>query len=119
MNKERRKAISDVLKDLATQRGNIDEAKGYIEALKGRLEEIKDEEQEYLDNMPESFQQGEKGQRAEEAVSRLDDADTAAANVDGTLGDAIESLQTDVIDLLEQALGEIDEIEDGANAAIE
>lgn len=38
------------------------------------LEEIKDAEQEAFDNMPESFQQGEKGEAMELAISGLDAA---------------------------------------------
>ena len=50
-----------------------------IQALINKLEDIKedidfiiDEEQEYYDNMPESIQAGEKGDKAQEAVDNLD-----------------------------------------------
>lgn len=60
MNKQRRKEISDILSAL--------------QDLHARLETVKDEEQEYYDNMPESFQNGEKGQAAEQTISNLEDA---------------------------------------------
>lgn len=72
MNKERRKAIADLIEDIE----KID-----FEDIKSRIENIRDEEQEYFDNMPESFQMGDKGQRAEEAISYLEEADSAVDEV--------------------------------------
>ena len=60
MNKERRKEI-------ARAAAMIDEAKGILESCR-------DEEQEYYDNMPESFQDGEKGSAAQEAIDALEEA---------------------------------------------
>jgi galactokinase len=60
MNNERRKSIQKAMELL-------DEAKAL-------LEEARDEEQEYYDNMPETLQSGEKGDKAQSAVSCLDDA---------------------------------------------
>ena len=54
MNKKRRKEIEDVRKSLR---------KVYEE-----LEELKDEEQEAFDNLPESFQESEKGERMQEYI---------------------------------------------------
>lgn len=36
------------------------------------LESIREEEQEYYDNMPESIQQGEKGDNAQTAIDQLE-----------------------------------------------
>lgn len=47
MNKTRRKAIDDVVAKL--------------QELRDEVESLRDEEQDYYDNMPESFQNGEKG----------------------------------------------------------
>lgn len=60
MNKERRKSISALIEEL--------------EALKERIDQIKEEEQEYYDAMPEGFQQGEKGSKAEEVIDLLESA---------------------------------------------
>ena len=51
------------------------------------IETLKDKEQDYYDNMPESFQGGEKGERASEVVSVMEDAVSS-------LDDAISSLES-------------------------
>ena len=58
----------------------------------GSLSSIQDDEQEYYDNMPESFQYGEKGSAVEEIIdtlqSALDELDTASTS----LTDCVEYL---------------------------
>ena len=83
MNNERRKAIAAV-------RGEIETLVDQFDSIKTQLEDIRDEEQDYFDNMPESFQQGDKGQAAEEAISNLDNAIDA---LDVQLDDAINYLE--------------------------
>lgn len=63
MNKERRKQIATAV-ELLEQAAVI-------------LEECYEAEQEYYDNMPESLQQGEKGQAAEDAATALSEAKDA------------------------------------------
>ncbi|RHA57653.1 hypothetical protein DW932_18260 [Bacteroides intestinalis] len=58
MNNNRRKHINDVMEQL-----NI---------LLTEIEEIKDEEQEAYDNLPESLQDGDKGEKMSEAVGNLE-----------------------------------------------
>lgn len=58
MNKDRRAQIQKLIDKLYEIQGDIDF--------------LKDEEQEYYDNMPESIQAGEKGDKAQEAVDNLD-----------------------------------------------
>lgn len=60
MNAERRKALNVI-------RENLVEAQSALESLR-------DEEQEYFDNMPESLQGGDKGSKAEAAISEMDEA---------------------------------------------
>ena len=60
MNKNRRNAISDIYDKL------ID--------IQSDLECIRDEEQEAFDNLPESIQCSERGERMEEYISSLDEA---------------------------------------------
>lgn len=117
MNKERRKAINDLI-DTAQKISDeiegdgesraMEEVRGDLSSLADDIESIRDEEQEYYDNMHENFQQGDKGQNAEAAVSALDqaidyvhDAESALENVPGedeiqealnNLSDAISSL---------------------------
>lgn len=60
MNKERRNK-------LAVLRGNLEDLAADLEALAG-------EERDAFDNMPESLQQGERGQQTEAAADALDEA---------------------------------------------
>ena len=76
MNKLRRKTLSEIL--------------DRIEGLQLEIQEVLDEEQESLDNLPESFQNGEKGEKMQE-----------------------------FIDYLEYAVSSLDECKDNINAVIE
>lgn len=58
MNKERRNKLAQA-SDLIAQSIAI-------------IEEVRDEEQEAFDNMPEGLQSGERGDRAQEVISNLD-----------------------------------------------
>lgn len=60
MNNERRKRISEVHEQLSD--------------LRDQIEELQGEEQDYYDNMPESFQNGSKGEAAQEAADSLQTA---------------------------------------------
>lgn len=60
MNKQRRKDLNQIAEAIGD--------------LRERLECCQEEEQEYLDNMPENFQFGERGEAAEEAISNIEDA---------------------------------------------
>lgn len=60
MNKERRKQLNEIAEQIGS--------------LKDQLESLRDEEQDYYDNMPESFQGGEKGERARTAIDSMDSA---------------------------------------------
>lgn len=60
MNNDRRKSLAKII--------------DAIEVAKADLESIRDEESDYYDNMPESFQQGEKGEAAQANLAQLDEA---------------------------------------------
>jgi hypothetical protein len=60
MNKDRRKA----LRDIQDQLDNIPS----FDDLKGELQDVLDAEQEAYDNMPESLQNGDNGQRMQAAL---------------------------------------------------
>lgn len=60
MNKQRRKQLA--------------EASAMISKAQEIIESVKDEEQEAHDNLPDSFQYGEKGQQMEEYIDALDEA---------------------------------------------
>ena len=58
----------------AERRKKLEKLNEEVRDILGRVEELKDEEQEYYDNMPESFQGGEKGENAEAAISSMEEA---------------------------------------------
>jgi len=71
MNKARREQLNKIFSN--------------IEEIVSRLETIRDEEQDAYDNLPESFQDSEKGQAAQQAIGYLEDAlgelDSANGNI--------------------------------------
>lgn len=71
MNKQRRKALEEIVRQLENARSDA--------------ESVKDEEQEAFDNLPESIQGGERGQKMEEHISTLEECD-------GELQDLIDKL---------------------------
>lgn len=79
MNNQRRKEIQAVLDELA--------------ALRSRVEDLQNGEQDYFDNMPENLQQSERGEKAEQAASRLEDALTAFDEIEEALNEAAEWLR--------------------------
>lgn len=83
MNKDRRKAIAELIEVIE----KID-----ADYIQTRIEELRDEEQEYFDNMPESFQMGDKGQAAEAAVSYLDEAMSAVEQIVSQIDAITEAL---------------------------
>lgn len=62
MNKARRISITKIADSL--------------QALKSDVESIQSEEQDAYDNLPESLQDSERGDRMQEAIDNLDDAMT-------------------------------------------
>ena len=76
MNNTRRKHIRDLIEKM--------------EGIKSEIEEIRTEEEEYYNNMPEAFQDGDKGDRAQTVIEYLDEAMTAAGDVIENLTSATE-----------------------------
>lgn len=66
----------------AERRKVLDKAETLISEARELLEQVKDEEQEYFDNMPESLQSGERGQKAEQCVDLIDDLVNAIDSFD-------------------------------------
>ena len=65
MNNERRKQIEAI-------NGRIAVLLAEAENIKTDVEAIRDDEQEYRDNMPDSFGEGEKGEKADAAIAALE-----------------------------------------------
>jgi uncharacterized coiled-coil DUF342 family protein len=59
-----------------------------LSEFKDELETIKDEEQEKYDNMPESFQDADKGQAMMNAIDELDYAVSSLDDCIGNIGNA-------------------------------
>lgn len=76
MNKQRRKELNEIISKL--------------ESLRDDLECLQGEEQDYYDNMPENLQCSERGERAEEAVSSLEDA---LYNIDSAIDSINEAIE--------------------------
>lgn len=74
----------------AARRKAIEKIKTTIEEAKCQLDDITGEEQDYFDAMPESFQNGETGEKAQEAVSHLEEAVSSLEDVIGALESAVE-----------------------------
>ncbi|MFQ6940616.1 MAG: hypothetical protein ACLR8T_13125 [Alistipes finegoldii] len=73
-----------------TRRKSLRELIETTEGIKSKIEELRTEEEEYYNNMPESFQDGEKGDRAQTVIEYLDEAMTAAGDVIENLTSAAE-----------------------------
>lgn len=77
MNKDRRNKLVDLSMRLT--------------AIKAELEEVKDGEQEALDNMPESLQDGERGQKMAGNVEIMDDVIDYLDQSDESLSSLIDA----------------------------
>ena len=73
-----------------TRRKSLQELIEKTEGLKLEIEELRTEEEENYNNMPEAFQDGEKGDRAQTVIEYLDEAMTAAGDVIENLTSAAE-----------------------------
>ena len=73
MNNARRKQITQLLEQL--------------ENLKADLDSILEEEQEAFDNLPESLQEGERGQASQTAIESLETAQSAFEEIVDALND--------------------------------
>lgn len=71
MNRARRKAIAEIIPQLA--------------ALREALETIRDEETEAYENMPESIQSGERGDTAQGHIDNLDSAVSEIETIESNL----------------------------------
>jgi hypothetical protein len=114
-----------------TRRRLLADAKQKIEEGMALLEIARDEEQDYFDNMPESFQSGQKGDDAQEAVdaiqSAYDEVENGIGNIEDLINGTEPTLQVDHTSLLRASLVEVTLIAapnlprpilDRANAAI-
>lgn len=62
-----------------------------LETLAESLGTLLEEENEYYDNMPENFQGGEKGEKAQAAIEAMDSALNSINEATGDISEAIEA----------------------------
>jgi len=86
MNKERRTSLSEVVVKLTAAQEILDDAKN-------RIEFCRDDEQDAYDNLPESLQEGEKGDAMQENIDALDEAFYNLDEMSDTIGETIEKIQ--------------------------
>jgi len=72
------------------RRKNIAKARDLLTEARVLIETARDEEQEYYDNMPESFQSGDKGEKASAAADALGEVASELEDFDGKLEEAAE-----------------------------
>ena len=96
MNKERRKAIDDLITEI---RGLENEITCLVQQVESAVEVILGDEQDAFDNMPESLQYAEKGEAAQEAINALEYADS---EMGGWLSDITDKAD-EIIGYLEEA----------------
>lgn len=82
MNNDRRKQLAALLEDL--QQTGLRDAMDNLSTIRDQLENIKGEEEEARDNLPESVQNGERGEKMQEAIAKMEEAcDTLTDLIDG------------------------------------
>lgn len=72
------------------RRKRITEAMEHLSLAREILEVVRDEEQEAFDNLPESLQEGERGQKMEEAADALDTAVSDLEDMESSLEECKE-----------------------------
>jgi antitoxin component HigA of HigAB toxin-antitoxin module len=77
MNKQRREALDKLVMQL--------------ESVKEEIDYLRNEEAEAYENLPESFQEGERGQKMQEGIeyieSAMDNIDEAVSNIMEVIGE--------------------------------
>ena len=73
----------------AERRKRIEKAVGMIADARSILDEVKTDEQDAFDNMPESIQASERGERMEEFIEMLEEAVSAMEEVEGNMEEII------------------------------
>ena len=87
MNAPRRKQITDLI-------NKIEEVKNTLIDLHGEVGNLLDDEQEHFDNMPEGLQNSDKGEKAQEGISALEEAQDGLSNTYDSLQEVIDQLET-------------------------
>lgn len=94
MNNTRRKSLNAIYKRVEALNELLSQVKNTADELAQELRDIHDEEQESHGNLPESLQEGERGQAMQEAMGYMDTAISALEEVANVpdLDEAMEAL---------------------------
>ena len=71
------------------RRKRLEKIQGLIDDAIAQLEEIREEEQEAFDNMPESIQDGERGETMQEHISNMEDVESSLDDARSVLEDVV------------------------------
>lgn len=73
----------------AKRRSELNRALGMLRNAHAIVETARDEEQYSYDNLPEQFQEGDRGDAMEEAISNLEDAIDAIESAEQSITEAM------------------------------
>lgn len=104
MNKSRRKELENIKSKLSDYLTEMEELKGRLDEFNEEIECVRDEEESAYDNLPESIQEGERGEQMQAAIDAMDNAmdsvneavdaiDTAMNEVGNAFDSACEFLE--------------------------
>lgn len=91
MNRDRRKELAEAITLLNGAQESLESAKDIIDS-------VRDEEEEAYDNLPESLQEGEKGEVMQVNIDSLDEIVSELEDIKDSIEVQIDAVQ-DVIDL--------------------
>lgn len=103
MNDKRRRQLKSLIKQLEKISGKLEQLKNDAEEIQSAIVELRDEEQYAFDNLPESIQGTERGERMEGAVDKLDDADSGMDQLASEFDEANDYIY-EIIEAIEEAM---------------
>lgn len=136
MNASNRKTLNTLLNALQVQRSKLESFSdlevadfallqvlaGALGDVHSELQEVRDAEQEKFDNMPESLQDSDRGQRMQECIDALDAAESSMQDCIGNLEDAAPESDDDALetfrDAITEALSELEDTDSSISDAI-
>ncbi|MBO5969886.1 MAG: hypothetical protein J6S14_15470 [Clostridia bacterium] len=117
MNKARRNRIREARHHIAAAAALIEQAEEQLSAACEILAEVEEEEQEAFDNLPDSLQLSEKGEKMEDAISNLQEAEEALDPE--PLSDIREKLESEILDDLNTFLDSTTDADSALESAAE
>lgn len=94
MNNERRKAIRITLRSIDRAKDCIKEI---LDDINKQIQSIQYDEEEAFDNLPESFQDGVKGDAIQEAIDTLQDSSDVLNLVVEGINEKLDMIKDDLI----------------------